>query len=71
MTVTRPRQELDDVHRARLEKAAEARRLSDVEMKAAVIAASKSGGGSVRVIAEAGKLSTATVRDWIKNAPGD
>jgi transposase-like protein len=70
MNVTRPRQELDAAHRGRLERAAEARRRSDAEMKAAVLAASEAGG-SVRVIAEAGKLSTATVRDWIKNAPSD
>lgn len=67
MKVTRPRQELDDAHRERLERAAEARRQSDAEMKAAVLAAS-AGGGSVRVIADAGKLSTATVRKWIADA---
>lgn len=67
MHVSRPRKELDDEHRQRLENAAISRRKSDAEMKAAVIAASQAGG-SVRVIATAGGLSTATVRDWIKQA---
>ncbi|WP_136054372.1 hypothetical protein [Microbacterium sp. K24] len=71
MKVTRPRQELDDAHRERLERAAEARRQSDAEMKAAVLAAASDGGGSVRVIADAGRLSTATVRKWIADASTD
>ena len=68
MAVTRPRKELDQAHRERLERAATARRSAEAEMRAAVIAAATTGGGSVRVIAEAGQLSTATVRDWIKSA---
>lgn len=65
MNVNRPRKDLDDAHRDRLERAAAARRDADAEMRAAVLAAADAGG-SVRVIAEAGRLSTATVRDWIK-----
>lgn len=66
MHVTRPRKELDETTRERLNRAAGARRRSDDEMKAAVLAAA-ANGGSVRVIAEEGQLSTATVRAWIKN----
>ena len=60
----RPRKMPDDEALNRLRRAARSRDRADAELRAAVIAASEDGG-SIRVIAEAGELSTATVRAWV------
>lgn len=67
MPVPRPRELPDDAALDRLRRARAKRRAIDTEMREAVIAASRAGG-SIRVIAEAGQLSTATVRNWVKEA---
>ncbi|MBT1630452.1 helix-turn-helix domain-containing protein [Curtobacterium flaccumfaciens pv. oortii] len=61
----RPRKEPPPDALERLRKAGQNRAHAEVEIKAAVLAASDAGG-SVRVIAEVGQLSTATVRQWVK-----
>ncbi|MCE0459522.1 hypothetical protein [Curtobacterium flaccumfaciens] len=63
----RPRDTPDAEALQRLRKAGTSRRKADAELREAVIAASRAGG-SVRVIAEVGQLSTFTVRTWIKEA---
>lgn len=70
MPVPRPRDMPEPEALQRLRRAGNSRRKADVELREAVIAASRAGG-SVRVIAEAGHLSTFTVRNWIKEARDD
>lgn len=67
MPVPRPRDTPDAEALQRLRRAGTSRRKADAELREAVIAASRAGG-SVRVIAEVGQLSTFTVRTWIKEA---
>ncbi len=61
----RPRREPGPEELERLRRLATRRRAVDAELRAAVIAAS-AAGGSVRVIAQAGNLSTSTVYHWLK-----
>ncbi len=52
----------------RLEEAGARREEADAELRAAVYAA-KDAGGSVRVIAEAARLSTRTIQNWLRDRP--
>lgn len=67
MPVPRPRDMPEPEALQRLRRAGTNRRKADAELREAVVAASRAGG-SVRVIADAGQLSTFTVRTWIKEA---
>lgn len=67
MPVPRPREMPDPDALQRLRRAGISRHKADAELREAVVAASQAGG-SVRVIAEVGQLSTFTVRNWIKEA---
>jgi dihydrodipicolinate synthase/N-acetylneuraminate lyase len=60
----RPRKQLDDDSLERLRRAAAGLRAAKAEQRDAVVAAAEAGG-SVRVIAEAGEVSTRTVQDWL------